>query len=89
MTSVPHPLYLLDLALSDFFFCLFPWMKKIPQGETFFADVEEVKQKMAEALNSIKVNEFKTVLSGGKKSQWLYCISGEYSEGDYNLNMLE
>ena len=40
-------------------------MKKVLKGKQF-ADVEEVKQKMAEALKGIKIDEFKTVLSGGK-----------------------
>ena len=31
-----------------------------------FADVEEVKQKMAEALKGIKIDEFKAFLSSGK-----------------------
>ena len=31
-----------------------------------FADVEEVKQKMAEALKGIKIDEFKTILNSGK-----------------------
>ena len=33
-----------------------------------FADVEEVKQKPAEVLKGIKIDEFKTALSSGKKS---------------------
>ena len=51
-----HPRYSPDLALSDIF--LFPWMKKFVKGN-HFADVEEVKQKMAEALKGIKIDEFK------------------------------
>ena len=31
-----------------------------------FADVEEVKQKMAEALTGIKINEFNFFLNSGK-----------------------
>ena len=60
---MPHPPYSPTLSLSDFFF--FPWMKKVLKGKRF-ANVEEVKQKMAEALKGIKINEFKTVLSSGK-----------------------
>ena len=56
MTPMLHPFYLPDLALSDFF--LFPWMKKVLKGKQF-ADVEEVKQKMAEVLTGIKIDEFK------------------------------
>ena len=33
-------------------------MKKVPKGK-HFAHVEEVKQKMAEALKGIKIDEFK------------------------------
>ena len=55
-TPVAHPRYSPDLALSDIF--LFPWMKKFVKGN-HFADVEEVKQKMAEALKGIKIDEFK------------------------------
>ena len=48
-----------------------------------FADVEEVKQKMAEALKGIKIKEFKTVLSSGKMCLHR-CIAsnGEYFEDD-------
>ena len=53
-----------------------------------FADVEEVKQKMAEAPKGIKIDEFdwKTVLSSGKK-RLNRCIAsnGEYFEGDWSL----
>ena len=34
---------------------LFPWMKKFLKGKSF-ADVEEVKQKMAEAVKDIKID---------------------------------
>ena len=54
----PHtpPPYSPNLAPSDIF--LFPQIKKVPKGECF-ADVEEMKQKMAEALKGIKIKEFK------------------------------
>ena len=41
-------------------------MKKVLKGK-HFADVEEVKQKTAKALTGIKIDEFKTVWSSGKK----------------------
>ena len=44
---------------------LFPWMKKALKGQRF-ADVEEVRQT-AEALQGIKVNEFKTCSEQWKK----------------------
>ena len=52
---LPHSPYSPDLALSNFFF---PWMKKILKGK-HFANVEEVRQKMAEALKGIKICKFK------------------------------
>ena len=42
MTSMPHPPYSPELALSDIFW--FPWMEKAFKGK-YFADVEEAKQK--------------------------------------------
>ena len=56
--------------------------EKNPQRE-MFSNVDEVKQKTAETLKGIKINEFKTVLSSGKKSL-NRCITsnGEYFEGD-------
>ena len=40
-------------------------MNKILKGKQF-ADVEEVKQKVAETIKVIKNNEFKNSLSSGK-----------------------
>ena len=81
-----HPVYSPSLSLSNFF-CFFPQMKKVLKGKCF-ADVEEVKQKMAEALKGIKIDEFKNCFE-----QWGKCLSrciasnGEYFEGDWSLNM--
>ena len=58
---VPNPPYLIP---SDFF--LFLWMKKVLEGKRF-ANVEEVKQKMAEALNGIKIYQLKNCLEQWKK----------------------
>ena len=66
-----HPRYSPDLALSDIF--LFTWMKKFVKGN-HFADVEEVKQKMAEALKGIKIAEFKTVFEQWKRQLNKYTI---------------
>ena len=63
VTPVLHPSYSPDLTLRDYF--LFPQVKKVLKGK-HFADVEEVKQKMAQALKGIKIHEFKTVFSSGK-----------------------
>ena len=80
MTSMPHPPYLPDLTPSDFF--LFPHMKKVLK-QKWFADVEEVKQKMSEALKGIKINESKSCFEQWEK-HFNRCIasSGEYFEGD-------
>ena len=59
MTLMPHPPYSPDLAPSDIF-CLFPQMKKVLKGK-HFAHMEVVKQKIAEALKGIKIDEFKDV----------------------------
>ena len=73
MTAVPHPPYSPNLTPSDFF--LFPWMKKVLKEE-HSADGEQVKQKRAEALKGIKINDFKNCFEQWKKtSQWVYCIT--------------
>ena len=68
-------------------FFLFPRMKKVLKGK-YIADMEEVKQKMAEALKVIKINKFKNCTEQWKK--YLdRCIAsnGEYFEGEWSLNM--
>ena len=80
MTPVPHPPYSTDLVPSDFF--LVSRMTKVFNGKPF-ADVEEVKQKMAAALKSIKIHESKNCCE-----QWKKCLDrcvasdGEYFESD-------
>ena len=64
MTPVPHPPYSLNLTPNDYF--LFPWMNKVLK-EKCIAHVEEVKQKMAETLKSIKINKFKNYFEQWKK----------------------
>ena len=56
MTPVPRPPYSPDLTPSDFFF-VFPDKKIVLKGKCF-ADMEEVKQKMAEALKLIQIDKF-------------------------------
>ena len=51
MTPMSHPPYSLDLIPNTFIF-VSP-MKKVFKRK-YFADVEEVKQKMSEALKDIK-----------------------------------
>ena len=55
MTSMPHLPYSPNLATSDL---SPPQMKKVLKGKCF-ADVEEVKPKMVEALKGIKIGDFK------------------------------
>ena len=61
---MPHPPYLPNLTPNDSFLC--PQMKKVLKGK-HFANVEEMKQKMAEALKGIKIDEFKSCLEQWKK----------------------
>ena len=44
MTPMPHLPYSPNLTPSDFFVCLFPWMKKVLKKKRF-DNVEEVKNK--------------------------------------------
>ena len=57
-------------------------MKKVLKGK-HFVDMKEVKQKMAEALKGIKMNEFKNCFEQWKKHLDRCTISNrEYFEGD-------
>ena len=80
ITPMPHVPYSPDLAPSDF--SVFPRMKKVPKGK-HFADVEEGKQKTAEALKGIKIHEFKKCFGQWRKHLHR-CIAsnGECFEGD-------
>ena len=75
-----HPRYSHDFALSNFL--LFPRMKKVLKGKRF-ADVEEVKQNMTEALKGITIDQFKNCLEQQEK-RLNRCVAsdGEYFEGD-------
>ena len=79
MTPMPHPPSSPDLTTSDYF--LFPWMKKVLKGKCF-AGVEEVKQKMAEALKGIKINVFRNSLEQWESLDGCTASNGEYFEGD-------
>ena len=57
MTPMPHPPYSPSLT-SELLCVVVSLMMKVLKGKRY-ADVEEEKQKMAEALNGIKINEFK------------------------------
>ena len=64
VTTGPHPPCSPSLAPVTFF--LFSRVKKVLKGKGF-ADVEEVKQKRAEAQKGLKTSS-KTALSSGKMS---------------------
>ena len=57
-------------------------MNKVLKGKCF-ADVEEVKQKTAEAPKDIKINKFRNCFKQWKKRLHM-CIAskGEYFKGD-------
>ena len=57
MFAMPHPPYLPDLTWRDSSPPPVP-MKKVLKGK-HFANVEEVKEKTAETLKGIKIDEFK------------------------------
>ena len=63
----------IHLISSQVTWFLFPWIKKVLKVK-HFADVEEVKQKMQKHWKESKLFSSKTVLSSGKKSQYMYCI---------------
>ena len=85
-TLVPHPPYSPNLTPIDYFCCGFPeW--KVLTGKRF-ASVEGVKQKTAEALKGIKIDEFKNCFEHWKKGLDSHTASnGEYFEGDWSLNI--
>ena len=82
---MPHPSYSLDLTWVTLY--MFPGMKKVLKRE-HLAEVENMKQKLAEALKGMKIDEFKTHFEQREKSLGK-CIAsnGEYFEGDWSLNM--
>ena len=85
---MPYPPYSPDVVPSDLFLFL-QINKKVLKGKRF-ANVEEVKQKMTEALKVIKIDEFKNCFEQWEKSLDSCIVSnGEYSEDDWNLNMQE
>ena len=74
------PPYSSDLAPCDFF--LFPRMKRGLTGKRF-QNVEEVREKMMEAVKAIALQEFQNCFGQWKK-RWDKSIDsqGEYFEGD-------
>ena len=62
-------------------------MKKVFKGKRF-ANVEETKQKTAEAVIGIKMNKFKNCFEQWRKSlDRCIASNGEYFEGGWSLNM--
>ena len=63
----PHSLSsLFTWSCPKWLFNLFPQVKNVHKGKCF-ADVEEVKQKTAETLKSIKIEKFKNCFKQWKK----------------------
>ena len=58
-------------------------MKKLLKGK-HFVDVEEVKQKIAEALKGIKIDEFKNCLE-----QWKKVSIGVFHQTESTLKVTE
>ena len=83
---MPHLPSSTDLPSSDFFVCLFSLKRKVLKGKCF-ADVEEVKQKMAETLKDIKINKFKNYWAVEKCLNGCSASNEEYLEGDWSLNI--
>ena len=80
LTPKPHPPYSPNLTPSNFF--LLPQMKKVLKDKRF-ASVQEVKQKIAEALKGIKIRELENYLKQREKCLNRFIVSnGEYFEGD-------
>ena len=87
MTPMSHPPYSPNLTLSNTFVSLFLRMEKVLK-EKYFFDVEEENQKTAEALNGIKINEFKSCFEQWKKCLQRHIASnGEDLEGDWSLSI--
>ena len=64
MTLVPHPPNLPPFTHVTFY--LFSQMKRVLKGK-HFADVEEVKQKTAEAQKDIQIDKFRNCFEQWEK----------------------
>ena len=76
-----HPPYSPNLTPSDF--VLFPKWKKVLK-QNHFANVEEVKQKMAETLKGIKMDEFRNCFE-----QWKKVLIGVLHQMESTLKVTE
>ena len=80
MTPIPHLFYSPNLTRREFFFI---YLDEKVLKKKHFANVEEVKQKMAEALKGMKITELKNCFEQWEKHLDRYIASnGEYFEGD-------
>ena len=85
MTPVPHPPYSPNLYLSDFFVAIVSLDKKKVFKGKCFANVEEVKQEMAEVL---KIKKFQNCFEQQKKGlDRCIASNGDHFEDDQSLNM--
>jgi hypothetical protein len=78
--TLPHPLYSLDLAPSNFF--LIPKMKLLLKGRRFDG-VEEIKRESQNALGRLRNQDFQHVFQQWQR-RWDRCVAaqGNYFEGD-------
>ena len=77
---MPYPPYSPDVVPSDLFLFL-QINKKVLKGKRF-ANVEELKQKMADALKGIKTDKFKNCFEQWKSLNRCIASNGAYFEGD-------
>ena len=77
------PPSLLTRSHAEWDIFLFPQMKKVLKGK-HFANVEEVKQKMAEALKGIKIDDFKNCFD-----QWDNVLIGVLHQMESTLKVTE
>ena len=76
-----HPPASPYLFTRTFFFVF--WMKKVLKGKCF-ANVEELKQKTAEALKGVKIDEFKNCFV-----QWTEVLIGVLHQMETTLKVIE
>ena len=85
MTSVPHPPYIPDLTLRDFFVCV-SLGEKNPQRGNVLPMWKKWNKKWQKHY---KATKFKNCFEWWRKGLHRCVTSnGEYSEGDWSLNML-
>ena len=90
MNPMPYPPYTPDLDPRRLFVCLFSWTKgqKGPQKK-MFSRWGRSKTKNAEAVKSIKMDQFENSWAVQKYLHRCIAPNGEYLEGYWSLNMWE